>query len=339
MKDVFQNFEEIKNRNIVRQEWLASNKRMLMAYVDAHPHATLARTHLFRFAPAMLAAILLFVTGGVSLASQRSVPGEFLYSWKVGVVENVESAFVVGSQDRAEFEVGRTTKRLQEVTELSARKTSDPKVIAQARERLQSQITVASATIDVAASSDKEQALQTAVKLNATLEAHKTVLTTLVENADVAAKPALQDTISSLKTPTTEIQNTIETIKEQQKQDSATKPKEDLKVAAETKLKANQDSLDTVWGSIVALDEASDLRLKAEELLNAAQEALLSAKDEYDAEAFADALEDIQSATQLIGEAKVFIETSPVPSASPSPQASPTPTASPLASPALDVVE
>ena len=237
------------------------------------------------------------------MASQNTLPGDFLYGWKVGFVETVESTFVVGAQSRADFEVARTTKRLQEITELSASKNADSSVVSKAQKRLQDQITVASETIAKAAEKDSEKALETAVKLGAVLNAHQNVLTTIEKSADSETKTQMKNTISTIENTTSDIKNTIESLKEQNKLSwILTKTDAELKVEAELKFKTSQDALDNVWQLVIILDEDSDIRLKAEQNLGAAQEEINNAETLMGSNIYNEALDEIQNAAQLISE-------------------------------------
>lgn len=277
-EDIFKQFEKISKHTLVDEVWLAANKRVLLAHM--HLTATPARRmFLFRFAPAMVvAATLLALTGGMSLASQSTIPGDLLYPWKTGVVETIESAFIVGPQNRADFEVARTEKRLQEVTELAVRKTASPKVISKARERLEDQITVASATIKEAASEDTGKALDAAQKLGAVLAEHESALTTIEITTSTEEKPQVKEAISTIQEKTTNIQETIETLK----------------------IDAVQAQLETVWSKLILLDEKSIVRAEAELKAQYAQDALLNG--------------DVEMAKKLIAETEdLFTQATPTP--------------------------
>jgi hypothetical protein len=67
-------------------------------------------------------AILLFVllgTGGVSMASEASLPGDFLYKVKVGINEPAKSIFAITPEAKAKFALEITDKRLREAALLS----------------------------------------------------------------------------------------------------------------------------------------------------------------------------------------------------------------------------
>ncbi|MEK7615652.1 MAG: DUF5667 domain-containing protein [Patescibacteria group bacterium] len=308
-KDITKQLEKLSRYSIVDKKWITSNKRRLVAYMDQHPKSPhlIRSRYLFRLAPAFLVALLIVVTSGVTFASQYSIPGDFLYAWKVGVVENVESMFVIGVQSRANFEVELTTKRLQEMTELTVSKTANPVIVQKARERLQNQITVASTTIAAAASQDTGKALETAVKLEAALNAHQNVLTTIQEKVSEEAHSQVQDTLSTLQDTADDIHDAIETLKVQNEQSWVlTKTEADLKIEAENKLKSTQEQLDAMWNTMVTIEHTSDLSLEAEQNLEAAQEALTNAELLLEAEVYSDALLEIQSATQLISKTKAL---------------------------------
>jgi len=57
--------------------------------------------------------------GGVSFAAEKSVPGDILYPVKVGVNEEVRSAFAVTPEKKAEWEAARAERRLDEAATLA----------------------------------------------------------------------------------------------------------------------------------------------------------------------------------------------------------------------------
>ncbi len=72
--------------------------------------------------PALLALlIVVFTGGGVSLASNNALPGDFLYPFKVSVNEEVRSALTFSDKAKLAFEIDRSGRRLAEAAKLDAR--------------------------------------------------------------------------------------------------------------------------------------------------------------------------------------------------------------------------
>lgn len=307
-EDVFKKMEQLAKRDIVDARWLLRGRREVTAYMAVHPKVRMSRTsvfsrYLFRAVPAFgLVALLLIITGGVSWASQGSIPGDFLYPWKIGVVESLESAFVVGAQSQAQFEVTKTTRRLQEVTDLAIRKETDTKVTSEAQTRLEVQVKVATDKIAIAASEDKGKALETALELNATLQAHKDVLNQLQPKTSTDIQSNIQGTIDAIEKNSTGVVQTIKDLKEQTKQDVAIDPS--------AKLDTAKKKLDAVWTQVSTLDESSLVRIEAERKLSFAQDALSTADDDLTAKDYAGVISDIETAMQFMSDTNALLEAS-----------------------------
>ena len=69
-------------------------------------------------ASAMAFGVLLVGTGGVTYASESALPGDFLYSFKVDVVEEVRGAFQFSAEDKAAWDAKRLERRFDEIEKL-----------------------------------------------------------------------------------------------------------------------------------------------------------------------------------------------------------------------------
>ena len=70
---------------------------------------------------AALVAIMLVIGGGTSYAAESAVPGDFLYSIKTDVNENIENVFAFSDESKAELQVRLVEERLEEAEILAAR--------------------------------------------------------------------------------------------------------------------------------------------------------------------------------------------------------------------------
>lgn len=69
------------------------------------------------------ALVCLVVTGGVSVAAEQAVPGDTLYSVKIGITEPTVALLTFGDVPSAELSVRQAEERLREVEVLAARDT------------------------------------------------------------------------------------------------------------------------------------------------------------------------------------------------------------------------
>ncbi len=346
-QDLFKQLEVISKTDIADPQWLSRTRTRVLAYAKLHPLRA-KRFKLFpswlHMAPAilMLAVMILVSAGGVTLASEGSIPGDLLYPWKISVVESLQSAFVSGTQERAEFEIARTSKRLQEVTELAVRKVQDTQITSAAHIRLEAQIKTASDQITKVAAEDQEKGLETAVELNATLQAHKEVLAQLQPKVDSETLTTVQGAISAIEKNSSDVTSKIQNLKEQSKQETHESPAQTAIAAA--KLEAVKKKLDTAWDVASKLDESSKLRVEAEQKLTLAQDAVTAGDQDLEEKAYGDLMLDIQSANQLISETLALLDATDMagatvkqildgtPVAVASPTTSTTPTTTPLPS-------
>ena len=333
---IFKKLERIAKTDIADSGWLSKTRQLLLAYIHTHPIAPKSTGirwyYMLRFAPGFAIITLIILTSGITLAAQASIPGELLYPWKVGV-ESIESAFVVGAQNRAEFEVERTVKRLHEVTELAVRKEINPDVVSEAHVRLAEQIKTTEEEISKAAFEDNGKALAVAVELSATLEAHKSVLTSLGEKVDVTVKEQVETALSTIEKNTEGIEDTIETLKDQDTTDEI-----------HEKLIEAQKKIDDVLGLVIALDDTDELRWDAEATLLLAQQALNNAEEAINQDNFDIALTEIQSALKIGADTVALLEatknsgstvTEILVTPTPTPSSSPTITTTPTVLPTV----
>ncbi len=180
--------------------WIENNKHKLRAYMSIHPKpkkATLTqwvRIHLLRSAVAFAVIVFCIVTTGVSFASQESLPGDTLFPVKRGL-ESIQSVFIFSTSARADFEVKRASKRLEEIASLSVRPKSSSSAKAEASKLLDLQLKTATKQIEKLDESDHSKALEVAVNLNSALQANKTVVDVqnVLDTIDESEKRVLGD--------------------------------------------------------------------------------------------------------------------------------------------------
>lgn len=77
------------------------------------------------FAPTMAMALVIAILfgGGVSLGAEKALPGDTLYPVKVGINEEVRSWIAISEESKADWEVKRVERRLEEAEELATKGT------------------------------------------------------------------------------------------------------------------------------------------------------------------------------------------------------------------------
>ena len=129
--DIFEQLKKVGQKDIHDPKWVRAGEKMLRAHIASHPfahHPNLAHvpTHglsgLLARLPQPLTAFITvaaIVIGGLSVSAQAAIPGNTLYRWKTDINEPVQSLFVVGTENRARFDVELTSRRLSEITAIS----------------------------------------------------------------------------------------------------------------------------------------------------------------------------------------------------------------------------
>jgi hypothetical protein len=69
---------------------------------------------------AILLLLSVIVSGGVAVGAENALPGDILYPVKIGVNEEVRGWLIVSEQSKADWEVRRVERRLEEAEELTA---------------------------------------------------------------------------------------------------------------------------------------------------------------------------------------------------------------------------
>lgn len=102
--------------------------------------------HHFAYYGILSFLVIVLSGGGVVFASQKSLPGNLLYSLKVSVIEPINYSFKSSPEDRAQYASNLATKRLIEAETL----TYQGKLDASKEEQLNNLLTVHTANLDKA---------------------------------------------------------------------------------------------------------------------------------------------------------------------------------------------
>lgn len=150
------------------------------ANADARPASALHGWYFLMRKPVAIALIALLVVSvsgaGVSYAAEGALPGDILYSVKVGVNEPVETALAVTAEAKAAVSARHAVARLNEASALAAK----GKLTAATEEKLaaafEKQADDASARVDALQAKDSPAAIAVASDFESELSAHVDVL-------------------------------------------------------------------------------------------------------------------------------------------------------------------
>lgn len=130
-----------------------------------------------KYMTALLIALVL-IGGGTSYAAQGTVPGDVLYPIKVGVNENVRSAFAVSNTSEAKLQAALVAERLEEAETLAAKGELSSDVSVDLRTRLENHFNSAIEEGNEAqASGDLETSAATRASLTGMFETYADILT------------------------------------------------------------------------------------------------------------------------------------------------------------------
>ncbi len=130
--------------------------------------------------------------GGVSVAANQSLPGDTLYSFKTHVNENLESAFLVTGEARANFDINTAEERLEEAQKLAASGKLDAQAQAQINANFDQHAKEASDEISaLEKNGDYDAAANVAAHFQSVLADHASTMTQASAQGDATVKASL----------------------------------------------------------------------------------------------------------------------------------------------------
>ncbi len=172
----------------------------VLSFVDAHPlpasqpvqttgvappRASVWSLFAPKFAYAMAAFVLLLGSGvGTVLASEKSLPGEALYTVKVNVAEEIRSVLTFTPEDKAAWETTRVERRLSEIkTLLEDGEAIEKTVIENVESHIESHSNkVAKAALSLQMQGDTDGLIAIVDQLQLSLETYGDVLAQIVQD-------------------------------------------------------------------------------------------------------------------------------------------------------------
>lgn len=161
-------------------------------FIEQVPQRT-SLFNLFKTPKSMISAIVviaLLVGGGASYAAEGTVPGDFLYTMKTEVNENIKSAFAISSKAEARLQTNLLEERLKEAEELATRGELTAEVSSDISSHLKAHYDEAEEQNDtVEAEGDFESSAAVRASLEGSLRVYDEVLTNL--NTSVSGNSGL----------------------------------------------------------------------------------------------------------------------------------------------------
>lgn len=197
---LLEQLKKAKERVHLSAERKASVRANLMEMIDGRVRANAAlaqrsaqpNVFLAAFSPSnrlravtAVVVVLAMSGAGISLAAEKSRPGDTLYPVKVGVTENLRTAFAFSTESKAQVAVALAERRLEEASSLSAEGRLDAETEAELEEDFEEQADRAEEHIQTLSGEGKVQgAAGVAVRFEGVLRAQEAVLATLGDRND-----------------------------------------------------------------------------------------------------------------------------------------------------------
>jgi hypothetical protein len=143
---------------------------------------TYLRSPVPKFMPIALAILLMVVAGGgASFAAEGALPGDALYPVKVSFNEEVRAVLAISPKAKAEFELERLGRRLDEAERLAAMGELETETRTELEIRFEAHAESArERIISLEFENDIEAATELGSNLEASLRAHERILQSLV---------------------------------------------------------------------------------------------------------------------------------------------------------------
>ncbi len=150
--------------------------------------------------------ILALIGGSTSFAAEGTLPGDFLYPVKVGFNEEVRAIAAFTPEAKADWDVRRAERRLEEAEKLTARGAVSENTNAKIAARFDESAERAEAGIaELEAGGDVRKAADIASRLETSIRTHKKILARLSagknKSADVSAAAATTGVVESVRPP------------------------------------------------------------------------------------------------------------------------------------------
>lgn len=250
---------------------------------------------------AFLIAIALMAGGGTSYAAEGAVPGEFLYTVKTEVNENVKSAFAVSNEAEASLQARLAEERLHEAEELAVRGELTAEVSADINSRLKTHYDEAEErNVASEAKGDYESSATVRASLEGSFRAYADVLTDL--NARVSGNDGTS-LITNIRTYA-EI-----TAKSQTQATSTIEASVDVKSLAENTIKRGDKFIAEIETKLVQAEGglSAEAYAQAEAKLAGAVSAQVEAKTSFQNEAYTAAYSSAQTSIRIASEVEIMI--------------------------------
>ncbi len=323
MKTIEEQFKKLKSITLTQEE-KQKTREVLLSFIQKNPvrvdlpsRHTLQEAytwssflqkfnHIRLHTMPLIIIIALLAGSGVSFAAEKTLPGDVLYPVKVNINEEVRGWLSVSSQGKAQWEATRAERRLEEAEKLTLEGKIDPQTNA----KLQADFAVHAEAVQKHVSEIKSQkdfttAAEVSSEFETSLRAHQGILVQIGEESQ-ENKEEVKEIVTQIEAAT---RSTTEA-RTQAEAGIATEDKTYLKVSAEEKLKAAENSIAEVKRVIQRTknEKGEEAVIGAEAEVEAAEAAVVEGKARFAAKAYTESFEIFQKAQQMAENSKLLIK-------------------------------
>ena len=250
--------------------------------------------------------IAIILSGGTSLAAESSLPGDALYSIKVGVNENVRGWLALSDEAEASLQAALATERLKEAEKLAVknRLTAETRVIIE--QNFEEHASRVENRVDKFQAGNAKKALEVNSNFQTSLEAHLRILSDIGVSLDGETEEQLSELILKINPRKDGV---IKSASENENEIRLEVDEPGVRQAAEGKAKASANKIEEVKKFIENLKNrfgAEDLA-QAEARLELAQDTMFQGQAKLEAEAYGEAFVLFQKAHNIAQEVKLLL--------------------------------
>lgn len=148
---------------------------------------------------AIILALIILLSAGVSVGAQNALPGDLLYPVKTNINEKIEDAFAIGDEADARLAANLAVERLKEAEALAAKGRLDARAKAEVEDGFEKETKRANAEIENLKSKNKSDiAAKISTQLNASLSEHGRILGEM-RNTNEEAKIEIEDILGKVR--------------------------------------------------------------------------------------------------------------------------------------------
>lgn len=252
-------------------------------------------------------ALVALLGGGTSIGAEAALPGDALYSVKTNINEEVRAAFTFGAEAKANWEIRRAERRLEETAALSAEGQLNAESRARIEENFKAHADRIEARIaEMEAKGNVKSAAEVASHFETSLRVHQAILVKLGAQAesqsDVQSVGAI---LNSALNAAVDARTSAET------KVGSSGSQADVKVAAEARIEVATKAIASVQDYLEKkkAELGSAVYAEADAQIKAAESLVVDAKAKVVAEAYAEAFNLASQAVRTAETVRLGIQT------------------------------